>query len=244
MTPIVSANSTPPATVRCASARAGIVWRRWNGAYSGVPLAVWNSAGCTPNSTAVQQRGRVEADVATDAGRDRPPPRAQRRTAREREVHAVADERHDEGHVQRVRTEREHTTVAEEERLDRERDRYRDDCRPRPEQDRDRARAPTACAVVPSGTGTLNIITQKQYAAASATSGAYRFVTTLRTRRPAVIHTGVIAPAATAHVLGLRYPSGMCTPSPPCPDKMLRVRRCEVFVSERIAGFPAACVLQ
>src|SRR5437868_15082451 len=64
--------------------------------------------------------------------------------------------------------------------------------------------APTACAVVPSGTGTLNIITQKQYAAASAVKGAYRFVTTLRTRRPAVIHTGVITPAAAAHVLGLR----------------------------------------
>ena len=64
--------------------------------------------------------------------------------------------------------------------------------------------APTACAVVPSGIGTLNIITQKQYAAASAINGAYRFVTTLRTRRPAVSHTGVIAPAATAHVLGLR----------------------------------------
>src|SRR5258705_9779569 len=64
--------------------------------------------------------------------------------------------------------------------------------------------APTACAVVPSGTGTLNIITQKQYAAASATSGAYRSATTLRMRRPAVNHTGVIAPAATAHVLGLR----------------------------------------
>src|SRR5438094_3273892 len=75
--------------------------------------------------------------------------------------------------------------------------------------------APTAWAVVPSGTGTLNIMTQKQYAAARAVNGAYRFVTTLRTRRPALSQTGVMAPAATAHVLGLKYPSGMCIPSPP-----------------------------
>ena len=31
--------------------------------------------------------------------------------------------------------------------------------------------APTACAVVPSGIGTLNIITRKLYAAPSASSG-------------------------------------------------------------------------
>ena len=31
--------------------------------------------------------------------------------------------------------------------------------------------APTACAVVPSGIGTLNIITRKQYAAPIASSG-------------------------------------------------------------------------
>ena len=31
---------------------AGMVWPRWNGAYSGVPLAEWNSVGCTPNSIA------------------------------------------------------------------------------------------------------------------------------------------------------------------------------------------------
>ena len=102
--------------------------------------------------------------------------------------------------------------------------------------------APTAWAVVPSGTGTLNIMTQKQYAAARAVNGAYRFVTTLRTRRPALSQTGVMAPAATAHVLGLKYPSGMCIPSP--PGQMLRVRRCEVFVSERIPGFVCARVLQ
>ena len=52
MTPTVSTDSTPPATVRCASAIAGIVWLRWNGAYSGVPLAVWNSVGWSPNSIA------------------------------------------------------------------------------------------------------------------------------------------------------------------------------------------------
>ena len=53
MTPAVSANSTTPATVRWASAMmAGMVWDRWNGAYNGVPSAVWNRVGCTPNSMA------------------------------------------------------------------------------------------------------------------------------------------------------------------------------------------------
>jgi hypothetical protein len=41
--------------------------------------------------------------------------------------------------------------------------------------------APTGWAVVPSGTGTLNIMLRKQYAAPTARSGTYRFLTTLRT---------------------------------------------------------------
>ena len=64
--------------------------------------------------------------------------------------------------------------------------------------------APTACAVVPSGIGTLNIITRKQYAAPNARSGTYRVLTTLRTRRPAVTQKGTATPYITAHVSGLR----------------------------------------
>src|SRR5260221_12150450 len=64
--------------------------------------------------------------------------------------------------------------------------------------------APTACAVVPSGIGTLNIITTKLYAAPSASNGTERLVTTLRTRFPAVAHTGTIDAPSTPHVAGLR----------------------------------------
>ena len=52
MTPPVRTASQAPATVRCASSIAGIVWLRWYGEYSGVPLAVWNRSGWMPNSTA------------------------------------------------------------------------------------------------------------------------------------------------------------------------------------------------
>jgi len=105
--------------------------------------------------------------------------------------------------------------------------------------------APTACAVVPSGIGTLNIITKKLYAAPSARSGTDRLVTTLRTRFPAVVHTGTIAAAMTPHVSGDRYPSGMCTAVPPVyaprssheRNHMPTARMCKVFAPGRIAGF-------
>ena len=83
--------------------------------------------------------------------------------------------------------------------------------------------APTACAVVPSGIGTLNIITKKLYAAPSASSGTERLVTTLRTRLPAVVHTGTIAAPITPHVWGDRYPSGMCNAVPPRLIRAMRV---------------------
>ncbi len=71
--------------------------------------------------------------------------------------------------------------------------------------------APTPCAVVPSGIGRLNIITRKLYAAPTAISGAYRLFTTRCVRRAATAQTGTIAAVRTAQVVGLRYPSGMCT---------------------------------
>jgi hypothetical protein len=64
--------------------------------------------------------------------------------------------------------------------------------------------APTACAVVPSGIGTLNIITRKQYAAPTAISGTNRLRTTRRTRPAAPAHTGTIATPNAPHVCGLR----------------------------------------
>src|SRR3954447_8488272 len=69
--------------------------------------------------------------------------------------------------------------------------------------------APTAWAVVPSGIGTLNIITRNEDAAPTAIMGAYRLLTTRRARRAAVAQTGTIAAVSAAHVVGLRYPSGM-----------------------------------
>src|SRR5215831_10508756 len=84
---------------------------------------------------------------------------------------------------------------------------------------------PTAWAVVPSGIGTLNIITRKQYAAPRASNGTYRFFTTLRTRRPAITQNGVAPAYMTAQVSGLRYPSGMCIdpPSHPGPRRVRTV---------------------
>src|SRR5579862_395271 len=64
--------------------------------------------------------------------------------------------------------------------------------------------APTACAVVPSGIGTLNIITRNAYAAPSASSGTKRFFTIFFTRRVAVTHTGTIATPNVPQVSGLR----------------------------------------
>ncbi len=85
--------------------------------------------------------------------------------------------------------------------------------------------APTACAVVPSGIGTLNIITRNEYAPPIATSGTYRLRTTFLTLRPAVNHAGTEAPYRVAQVAGLRYPSGMCILRPPFVTSCATFRR-------------------
>ena len=64
--------------------------------------------------------------------------------------------------------------------------------------------APTACAVVPSGTGTLSSITRKLNEAAMASRGTWRWVTTRRTREAPAAHTGTMAAPMTAQVCGLR----------------------------------------
>jgi hypothetical protein len=53
--------------------------------------------------------------------------------------------------------------------------------------------APTACAVVPPGTGTLNIIMVKVKAEKTASSGAVRPPTARRTRAEATSQKGVAA---------------------------------------------------
>src|SRR5690242_13227409 len=69
---------------------------------------------------------------------------------------------------------------------------------------------PTACAVVPSGIGTLNIMTRKLSAAKTARTGTLRVRTTRETRFEATYQVGTATAYPTAHVCGLRYPSGMC----------------------------------
>jgi hypothetical protein len=53
--------------------------------------------------------------------------------------------------------------------------------------------APTACAVVPSGIGMLNIITRKLIAANIASRGTLRVRTTLVTLREAAAQVGTAA---------------------------------------------------
>src|ERR1700733_10729048 len=69
---------------------------------------------------------------------------------------------------------------------------------------------PTAWALVPPGSGMLNIITTKQKAAKSETSGIKRVCRRRRRERKPAYQKGVAAPKSEAHVVGLRYPSGMC----------------------------------
>ena len=68
------------------------------------------------------QRRRVETGVATDPGREGASPGGQRRSPRDREIYAIADEWHDERHIQGIRTIREDSAVAEEQGLNGERD--------------------------------------------------------------------------------------------------------------------------
>ena len=64
--------------------------------------------------------------------------------------------------------------------------------------------APTACAVVPSGIGTLNIMIRKLNAAPTARSGTNRLLTIFPTRRTAAHQAGSMAAPNAAHVAGLR----------------------------------------
>ena len=69
---------------------------------------------------------------------------------------------------------------------------------------------PTPCAVVPPGTGTLNIMIVKVSAEKIARSGIVRLFRTVLTRCVATPMTGSVTNPAPTEMMGLRYPSGMC----------------------------------
>ncbi len=77
---------------------------------------------------------------------------------------------------------------------------------------------PTPCAVVPPGTGTLNIMIVKHRAEKIASSGMVRLSRTFWTRWVATAQTGSVSTPAPSEMTGLRYPSGMCIASP-CPTR-------------------------
>src|SRR5579883_1572606 len=69
---------------------------------------------------------------------------------------------------------------------------------------------PTACAVVPPGTGILNIIIVKEKAAKIESNGMVRLLSTERTRLTARVQVGTVTMPVPSEKIGLRYPSGMC----------------------------------
>src|SRR5439155_14278230 len=168
MTPAVTVASTSPATVRCASSIAGIDWDRWNGAYSGVPSARWNSSGCTPNSIAAAsaaalmpayapipaastRRGEV-SDVPRDSSVNRPYATNGMTTAMLNAFAGYASSPPSPKNSAWMSSAADTATQAAH-----------------GPSSTAISPAPTACAVVPSGIGTLNIMTAKENAAPSAT---------------------------------------------------------------------------
>ena len=70
---------------------------------------------------------------------------------------------------------------------------------------------PTPWAVVPPGTGTLNIMIVKLSAEKIASSGTVRLFRTFLTFWVATAQVGTVATARPIDTAGARYPSGMCT---------------------------------
>src|ERR1700686_2248724 len=70
---------------------------------------------------------------------------------------------------------------------------------------------PTACPVVPPGSGRLNNMVTKENAANTDSSGRVRPNSVRRVRRRATHQHGALAAYIAAQVEGLRYPSGICT---------------------------------
>ena len=82
----------------------------------------WNRSGWMPNSIAVASAAALMPDVAGDARRDDPAAAVSGERPAIEPVDAVADERHHERHVEGVGAVRQHAAVAEEQRLEQQRD--------------------------------------------------------------------------------------------------------------------------
>ena len=72
---------------------------------------------------------------------------------------------------------------------------------------------PTAWPVVPPGSGRLNIMTTKEKAAKTDSSGIMRVCKAAFRRLRAIYQKGAAAAKRLAQVEGLRYPSGICMAS-------------------------------
>ena len=71
---------------------------------------------------------------------------------------------------------------------------------------------PTACPVVPPGSGRLNIMMTNENAANTDRRGIIRVFSIVFTRFRATIQKGAAAANRPTQVEGLKYPSGMCIP--------------------------------
>src|ERR1051325_855736 len=69
---------------------------------------------------------------------------------------------------------------------------------------------PTACPVVPPGSGRLNIMMMKENAANTDSSGTIRVFSTRFIFCSDMYQNGADPAYRAAHVPGPRYPSGMC----------------------------------
>ena len=109
-------------------------------AEEGVPGGVGEEQGLDAELDRGDQRGAVDAHVRSDCGGDELVLLA-RSAASDEAIHAVADERQHEGHVEAVGAEGEHAAVTEEHGLDGEGDAHREHGRPRAEEDGDEGSA-------------------------------------------------------------------------------------------------------
>jgi len=75
---------------------------------------------------------------------------------------------------------------------------------------------PTAWALVPPGTGALNIMIVKEKAARMDRRGTVLLVRASLIFFAALYQKGATAAYITPQVAGLRYPSGICILFPPC----------------------------
>src|SRR6266487_3295145 len=181
--------SAAPATVRCASIIAGMVWDRWYGEESGAPDEVWNRPGWMPNSIAA-----ASAEALIPAY----PPRAAA-TIRRRAVSAAlpATSRYtpyptNGRTIAMLSALAPNASTPPSPNSSAWNSSATDTAMTAAQGPRATAMStpPTACAVVPSGIGMLNIMMRKLSAARIARVGTLRVLTTRDTRRAAIAQVG------------------------------------------------------